>query len=85
MGRNGVTPEELASASQLLDLLRKKGARSFKGFGVELELGPIEAKEAATPAVVDTARCSCGHMDYEHGAGLCLQGCDPLSCVKGKT
>lgn len=81
-----MTAEDLASASRLIDLLKAKGARSFKGFGIELELSPADAPAPVSPAVgPDASLCACGHRDYEHGGGLCLQGCEPTSCERKAT
>ena len=83
-----MTAEELQSASQLLDLLRKKGARSFKGFGIELELAPAESKPEpiGDKADANAGRCACGHMDFEHQSGLCIAGgCSPELCAKKAT
>jgi hypothetical protein len=81
-----LTAEDFKSASQLLDLLRSKGARSFKGFGIELELAPLVPQEAVVAATLKTAvdetMCRCKHPTYQHGPEGCLYGCDAADCDK---
>jgi hypothetical protein len=81
-----VTPDDFKSASDLLDLLRSKGARSFKGFGLELELSPLapeaEKVTAAGPQP-DVNVCACGHAKFNHGSMGCTEGpCDPVEDCK---
>jgi hypothetical protein len=81
-----MTAEDFASASQLLDLLRQKGARTFKGFGIELELSPLPVKEEVTPEskTVDGDKCSaCGCASWNHGPSGCTT-CDhePEACFE---
>lgn len=80
-----MTPEDLASASRLIDLLKAKGARSFKGFGIELELAPAEPTAQKLPDAAPENLCACGHdRDTEHLNGLCIKaGCDPTTCAQG--
>lgn len=88
-----MTPDDISSASKLIDVLKAKGARSFKGFGIELELLPVEQKPEKAIAVGERVdpnarRCACGHdLDTEHnGQGDCIAGgCDPTVCVKKAT
>ncbi len=77
-----MTKEDFASASQLLDLLREKGAKSFEGFGIKLELSPIEASPAAPMKSKDADMCDCGHSLSGHVGGLCVLGpCEPSKCT----
>lgn len=81
-----MSPEDFKSAAALLDLLRKKGARTFEGFGIKLELAPLEAPQPVGGPPVNDELCACGHLIYEHQAGLCIAGgCDPTSCAKKET
>lgn len=77
-----MTPADLKSTGQLLDLLIAKGVRSFKGHGVELELFPPNQPEHASAKTDDIDRCRCGHEVVAHtGEGLCIHGCDVDKCA----
>lgn len=84
--------EYMATLSSILDLMRAKGVRSFKGmttldghtpFSLEIELEPTldvstGRSEKQEP---DPDMCSCGHWLHEHQDGLCLHGCEPEACL----
>ncbi len=78
-----MTPDDVKAVGDLIDLLRKKGAKRFAGYGVDLELGPLDApaKGDAKREHADHDACKCGHELTEHQAGLCLRGCDIDKCV----
>jgi hypothetical protein len=82
---------QLARLAEILDLLRSKGVRIYRGaVGLDSEGRTEQAEIEFEPTVIDHPdakpapdpdRCACGHMAHEHGdGGLCLHGCDPSSC-----
>jgi hypothetical protein len=83
-----MTTKDLIPLGKLFDLLREKGVRSFRSDALHIEMSP-EAPVAANPEalreVLEKASqsedgCKCGHPEYAHNAGLCLQGCDEEKC-----
>lgn len=82
--------EYLSTLSGIIDLMRSKGVRSYKGmttldghtpFNLELELEPTIVDHPDAKPVPDPDRCACGHMAHEHSNGLCLHGCEPEACA----
>jgi hypothetical protein len=82
---------QLDRLAEILDLLRSKGVRIYRGaVGLDSEGRTEQAEIEFEPTVIDHPdakpspdpdRCACGHMAHEHGdGGLCLHGCDPSSC-----
>jgi hypothetical protein len=74
-----------AQLNNALDELRARGVKSYKdiaGGGFEVEFFEPQAAPSAKAAAkpVDD-NCRCGHhKDDEHQSGLCMRGCDPLTC-----
>lgn len=74
----------------LIDALRGKGVRSYKGpfesGTIELELGPALVPDPPAEKSVDVDLCKCGHhLVIEHTNGLCLNGCEVDVCHPGKS
>jgi hypothetical protein len=91
---SATTKEELVAVEGLIDSLRKRGVRSFQGFGVALELFPdgrsgwTEAAPKATDMETTLKElaspaplCRCGHEEFAHNAGMCLAGCPAEACA----
>jgi hypothetical protein len=87
-----MTPADIRLIGSLLDLLREKNVRHFKGHFSPLGDMPVEIElfeaEAAPPAQMkdiegaETPPCKCGHANFEHqDDGSCLRGCEIEKCA----
>jgi hypothetical protein len=79
-----MTLPELTAA---VDMLRARGVSKYTdiaGGGFVVEFFPSLPDVKAEPAAELTEKCACGHALYEHNAGLCIQGCDPIKCAPEK-
>jgi hypothetical protein len=81
-----MTAAERKDAETLIDMLKAKGVRTFKGFGIELELGPPVAEPMSEREMLKAfddgvERCKgCKHEMAEHVQGICLH-CPPEKCA----
>ncbi len=80
-----MTITDLAEVEKLADRLRAKGVKTFEGYGVKLELGPVPDDGKPVQQVADADKCRCGHMVYAHQEGMCTLGCDAERCLDGET
>lgn len=74
----------LVKLSNLIDLLREKRVRVYRGTetSTELELEPTVIEHPPEKPAPDPDVCRCGHASHEHGPdGLCLRGCDVETCA----
>lgn len=64
-------------------MLRSHGVSKYteNGASIAVEFFPSPVEAPGERAKAHNDKCLCGHENYEHNAGLCIKGCDPLTCA----